>query len=54
MAQHADSLDGGCRGGGVTLDGALQILASANRPLDKAYAKDIYGVSHDSFVFNSF
>ena len=47
MAQRTTKVDGteiGRNDLGVTMTTVLEILKQANRPLDKAYAKDIFNV----------
>ena len=40
--QETAAIDGGVQG--ITMTGALDILCRAQRPLDKAYAKDLFNV----------
>ena len=53
MAQRTTKVDGteiGRNDLGVTMTTVLEILKQANRPLDKAYAKDIFNVR--TLLFN--
>ena len=53
IAQRTTKVDGteiGRNDQGVTMTTVLEILKQANRPLDKAYAKDIFNVR--TLLFN--